>query len=567
MSTGLAIGIDLGTTNSAISIWRNGKVEMIPNALGKFLTPSVVSIDEHDVVLVGEAAKSRLVTRPKETAAIFKRFMGSDKSYRLSGKYYSPSELSALVLGALKQDAEAYLGESISDVVISVPAYFNDQQRKHVRHAAELAALNAVRLINEPTAACLAYSVMGQGGEVPDALNIDDGKFLVFDLGGGTFDITVVEFFDSFIEVHASTGNNQLGGEDFTQDLVDEVLQQLDLDRAAVDLETLSKIIHQCEQAKCRSSQPMQIELGTPFNTTISLMKSDLQSIWQSSLEKLSAPLKQALRDANLSPDDVDNLIFVGGATKLPEVQQIAARLLGRFGSSHLDPDLVVCMGAAIQAGCRLRDMDLKEIILTDVCPYSLGISAIRNDQSGVFCAIIERNTVVPTSRVERFFSVYDNQKKIDVSIYQGERLWAKDNVFIDKLEVDIPASPAGREAVDVRFSYDINGLLDVDVTVVSTGQQIQKIIDQTPTGLSEEEKQQSLLRLSGLKEHPRDSLPNITLLEKLHSAYEQSLKDTREYIGELIFHFTEVLDSQDENNIRKVRDKVEKALHDTLKF
>ncbi|MBF9003596.1 MULTISPECIES: Hsp70 family protein [Vibrio] len=548
----LAIGIDLGTTNSAIAIWRNGVAELIPNALGEYLTPSVVSIDEEGHVLVGEAARARLVTKPTETVAAFKRFMGSEKQFKLGAQSYTPTELSALVLKSLKADAEAHLGTEIQDVVISVPAYFSDQQRKQVYQAALLADLNAVRLINEPTAACLAYSLKQE----------QERRFLVFDLGGGTFDVTVVEYQDSFVEVRSSTGDNRLGGEDFTEALVNYVVNELGLKLETIDINHLAKLVSICERGKKQSGETMVLELPDPFNQTLELNGKQLEQVWHDVLTRLALPLKRALNDAKMTPAEIDELIFVGGATRLRQVQQLANRLLGRFGSHQLDPDLVVAMGAATQAACRLRDEAVEELILTDVCPFSLGIIVNSGEQSGVFSPIIERNTVIPTSRVERYYTSYDDQDKVNVGIYQGERYWARENIYVDNLEIDVPEGPRGQEAIDVRFSYDINGLLEIDVTVVSTQKTSQKVIDRSPIGMTPEQQTQSRERLEKLKVHPRDQLPNITLAEKLNRLYEELLGDGRETVGEMIAYFTKALDSQDDKVIRDARKEIEAHLN-----
>ncbi|MDO6705605.1 Hsp70 family protein [Photobacterium sp. 1_MG-2023] len=547
----LAIGIDLGTTNSAIAVWRDGQAELIPNALGHFLTPSVVSIDEQGQVLVGEAAQSRLLTRPQETAAAFKRFLGTEKTYLLGQTRYTPAELCALILQSLKADAEAHLGEAILEVVISVPAYFSDQQRKQVHQAAELAGLIAVRLINEPTAACLAYSLH----------ETHERRFLVFDLGGGTFDVTVVEHQDGFVDVHASAGDNQLGGEDFTRQLAAYVIDQLKTRESDLSLSDRAKIFSACEAAKKNQQPEMTIVLPEPFNTQFTLTPIQLEDIWKSTLLKLSQPLRRALSDARISTDQIDELIFVGGATRLRQVQQLATRLIGRFGQSKLDPDQVVAMGAATQAACRLRDQAVQEIVLTDVSPFSLGIAANRNGQVDVFSPIIERNTVIPTSRVERFNTAYDQQDKVRIAVYQGERFWARENIFITEFEIEVPPNRAGEEAIDVRFSYDINGLLEVDVTILSTNAKVQQVIDRTPVGLSEADKRASQERLAQLKTHPRDQLPNIALTEKLNRLYEEKLGYEREMVEHLILQFTQALDSQNQQIILDAKKEVEVQL------
>jgi molecular chaperone HscC len=546
-----AIGIDLGTTNSAIAVWREGQAQLIPNAHGEDLTPSIVSIGEDNTLLVGQAAATRLLTDPANTASHFKRFLGSERRYRLGKEQYTPTELCALVLGSLKSDAEAWLGHPVREVVISVPAYFGDQQRKQVRLAAELAGLDAVRLINEPTAAAMAYSLHEQHSR----------RFLVFDLGGGTFDVTVVEYQDGIMEVRASAGDNRLGGEDFTQDLVDAVLGRLNTDRGELTLSQLGQVYLSCERAKRhRSGSGLDVELGAEWNRKFSFSESELTETWRDTLTRLRKPLSQALSDARLRPDEVDELIFVGGASRQSEVQQMAVRLLGRFGRHELDPDRVVAMGAAIQAACRLRDSAVEELIMTDVCPFTLGIAVSQGDQHGIFSPILERNTVVPASRVERYRSGHEQQSAVCISIYQGERFWVRDNLHVDDLEIPLPTGK-GIQEVDVRFSYDINGMLEVDVTLVSSGEQFQKVIDRSPAGVTEEGKYESRERLARLKQHPRDALPNLTLSERLQQLYEESIGDERRQIEQWLLQFERVLAGQDPQQIRLFREEMNALL------
>ncbi|MFM4732050.1 Hsp70 family protein [Aeromonas salmonicida] len=536
-----AIGIDLGTTNSAIAVWQDGKAHLIPNAHGQDLTPSIVCIGDDNTLLVGQAAATRLLTDPSNTASHFKRFLGSERRYRLGNEQYTPTELCALVLGSLKADAEVWLGHEVYEVVISVPAYFGDQQRKQVRLAADLAGLDAVRLINEPTAAAMAYSLHEQHSR----------RFLVFDLGGGTFDVTVVEYQDGIMEVRASAGDNRLGGEDFTQDLVDAVLDQLGIDRSDMPLSQLGQVYLASERAKRhRSGSCLEVELGGEWNRTLRFSEIELSGIWRETLNRLRKPLSQALSDARLHPEEVDELIFVGGASRQSEVQQTAVRLLGRFGRHDLDPDRVVAIGAAIQAACRLRDSAVEELIMTDVCPFTLGIEVSQGDQHGIFSPILERNTVVPASRVERYRSGHEQQKAVSISIYQGECFWVRDNLHVDNLEIPLPTGK-GIQEVDVRFSYDINGMLEVDVTLVSTGELFQKVIDRSPAGVTEERKRESRERLARLKHHPRDALPNLTLSERLEQLYEESTGNERRQIEQWLLQFERVLAGQDPQLIR----------------
>ncbi|WP_447891529.1 Hsp70 family protein [Pseudomonas atacamensis] len=547
------LGIDLGTTNSLIAVWREGRAELIRNALGDVLTPSVVSLDEDDTILVGKAARARLTTHPERTAAAFKRFMGSDRQIQLGSRQFSPEELSALVLGSLKQDAEAFLGQAVTEAVISVPAYFSDEQRKRTLFAAELAGLSVTRLINEPTAAAMAYGLHEQKFE----------RTLIFDLGGGTFDVTVLEYALPLIEVHASTGDNFLGGEDFTAALLQACLKHWQLTPSTIDAQAMASLGDALEQLKCKLGEGAQHLSWRHAEQTFEweLDEAAAVKIWEPLLARLRAPIEQALRDARLKPRDLDSLVLVGGATRMPAVQQMVATLFGRLPYRHLDPDTIVALGAATQAACKARDGAVEELILTDVCPYTLGISTNRGEGvSGAFSPIIERNTVIPTSRVQRYSTTFAQQTEIRIAVYQGERPWVRDNIFIDSF--DIQFTPREQlQSLNVRFSYDINGLLEVDVTLLETGERYGHSIDRSPTGLDEQARRASHARLATLKVHPRDALPNRTLLARLERAWMQTLGDERARIAEWMDTFNTVLAGQQASEIASHRSALNDAL------
>ncbi|VVO79944.1 molecular chaperone HscC [Pseudomonas fluorescens] len=547
------LGIDLGTTNSLIAVWREGRAELIPNALGDVLTPSVVSLDEDDTILVGKAARARLTTHPELTAAAFKRFMGSDRQIQLGSRQFSPEELSALVLGSLKQDAEAFLGQAVTEAVISVPAYFSDEQRKRTLFAAELAGLSVTRLINEPTAAAMAYGLHEQKFE----------RTLIFDLGGGTFDVTVLEYALPLIEVHASTGDNFLGGEDFTAALLQACLKHWQLTPSTIDAQAMASLGDALEQLKCKLGEGAQQLSWRYAEQTFEweLDEAAAVKIWEPLLARLRAPIEQALRDARLKPRDLDSLVLVGGATRMPAVQQMVATLFGRLPYRHLDPDTIVALGAATQAACKARDGAVEELILTDVCPYTLGISTNRGEGvSGAFSPIIERNTVIPTSRVQRYSTTFAQQTEIRIAVYQGERPWVRDNIFIDSFDIQFTPSEQ-LQSLDVRFSYDINGLLEVDVTLLETGERYGHSIDRSPTGLDEQARRDSHARLATLKVHPRDALPNRTLLARLERAWMQTLGDERARIAEWMDTFNTVLAGQQASEIASHRSALNEAL------
>ncbi len=555
----IPVGIDLGTTNSLIAVWQDGKAHLIPNSLGQVLTPSAVSVDEDESLLVGAAAAARRVSHPERTAVAFKRFMGADHRFDLAdGHSYTPTELSSFVLSSLKQDAESYLGQEIKDVVISVPAYFNDEQRKHTAFAAELAGLNAVRLINEPTAAAMAYGLH----EDADRLS------LVFDLGGGTFDVTLLEYIGPVIEVRSSTGDNFLGGEDFTGAIVDACLEDWGLVRDSIDSPSLAVLVAKAEQMKCLSTHQRDQLVWSWNGKTWQWPAADgVTKVWKPLLDRLRQPLERALRDSKIDPRSLDSIVMVGGGTRLWETQQLVSQLFGKMPLRSLDPDTVVALGAAAQAACRLRDDAVQEIIMTDVCPYTLGI-AISTDVNGervdgLMSPIIERNTTIPASREQIYSTSRDGQEAVSVVIFQGERPRVNDNVFIGDITVPVPPAPAGREGIAVRFSYNIDGLLEVDVTVLSTGEKTERLIDRSPNGLTEEEKRASQERLSRVKIHPRDEMPNRTLRARLESAYSQALGQEREQIMGWLNEFEVALSRQDPSEIARLRETLDNAIRE----
>ncbi|EGI6064214.1 molecular chaperone HscC [Salmonella enterica subsp. enterica serovar Alachua] len=539
----LAIGIDLGTTNSLIAVWQDGAAQLIPNKFGEYLTPSIISMDENKQILVGKPAAARKTSHPDKTAALFKRAMGSHTLWHLGEESFNAPELSSLVLRSLKEDAEDYLQQPIKDVVISVPAYFSDEQRKHTRLAAELAGLNAVRLINEPTAAAMAYGLHTQ----------QNSRSLVFDLGGGTFDVTVLEYATPIIEVRASAGDNYLGGEDFTHLLLDEVLKRWNLDKSALTDSDLAALYACVEAAKCASGSPLRMSWLYQERALESTFYDDeLEALWLPLLNRLRTPIEQALRDSRLKPEQIDSLVLVGGASQMPLVQRIAVRLFGKLPYQSYDPSTIVALGAATQAACRLRHEDVEEVILTDICPYSLGVEVNRQGVPGIFSPIIERNTTVPVSKVETYSTMHPEQDSICVRVYQGESHKVKNNILIDSF--DVMLKPNGHiQAIDIRFSYDINGLLEVDV-LLEDGKSESRIISHNATSLTTQQIDASRERLQALKIYPRDMLINRTFKAQLEEQWSRALGDEREMLGEIITDFDAALLSNDMQRVDDVR-------------
>jgi molecular chaperone HscC len=550
----MIIGIDLGTTNSACAVWADGKATLIPNKLGHVLTPSAVSVDK-DAVHIGLAARERQSTHARDTATTFKRYMGTQRQTRLAGKDYLPEELSALVLRSLKEDAEIYLGQPVTEAVITVPAYFNNKQRKATRRAGELAGLKVDRLINEPTAAALAYGIHHLEAE---------SRFLVFDLGGGTFDVSVLDIFEGVIEVRASTGDNRLGGEDFNEILIAMACEKFGpkLAAAARQDETLyQKLREQAEQARRALTTAREAKLRLAWRDELYEMAVDVEAFEARStglMTRLKDPVLRSLRDSNIHPESLSEIILIGGATRMPIIRKAVARMFGRFPNATVNPDEAVALGAAIQAGLKARDAALKEVVVTDVCPFSLGIAHSRHlpngqYEPGVFAPIIERNTAIPVSRVESFATMRSNQPIVEIDIYQGEARNVADNVKIADLKIRMPKGPAGLR-LDCRFSYDINGLLEVDVHVPASGESWQLVITDDDQEDDEEAIADRRRILAKLKVHPRDTEANRAELARAERCWEGQLGSAREMIDSWITQFRAALETQDPRTVERAR-------------
>lgn len=556
------VGIDLGTTNSLVACFKDNVPVVIKNVYGETLTPSIVSVDENGEVFVGKIAKERQITHPESTASLFKRHMGTKKEYKLGDKKFLPEELSSLIIRNLKADAEEFLGEEVTEAVISVPAYFNDTQRKATKRAGELAGLKVERIISEPTAAAIAYGLHEKNANT---------KFLVFDLGGGTFDISVLELYKNIMEVRAVAGDNYLGGEDFTKVLMEIFARRNDLDLNDLDSKTYNLLRKQAEVSKRNFSKEKIAELSIKIDDkeikeTIS--SSEFEKDCELLLAKLRKPIERALSDAAIKLKEIDTIVLVGGGTKLPLIRSFVGKLFGRLPATNINPDEVVAMGAAVQAAMKKRDKAIKEIVLTDVCPYTLGTNtSIQKPggyyESGHFFPIIERNTVIPVSRVERLYTVKDNQKKISVEILQGESRLAKENILLGEITVSVPPSRGGEQAIDVRYTYDINGILEVEVTVVSTGVKKTMVIEKNPGHMSKEEVQERLEELKEIKIHPREKEENKHLIARGERLYEESIGLARTYIAQGISDFEDALDKQDEREISRAYEELKKLLNE----
>ena len=518
------------------------------------MTPSAVSMSDKGELLVGLAARERQPTHPQVTATAFKRYMGTARKVSLGKRSFSPEELSALVLSSLKADAEAFLGEAVTGAVITVPAYFNDKQRRATRRAGELAGLQVERLINEPTAAALAFGIHERDQEEP---------FLIFDLGGGTFDVSLVEMFDGIIEVRASAGDNQLGGEDFNRVLAEHARETLgDLPKANDD-RALDEILRDAaERARRALSEADSVQLRFVWRErefTLPIEATTFAELAEPLVARLREPVLRSLRDGSTKVDELAEIVLVGGSTRMPLVRKAVARMFGRFPNAMVHPDHAVALGAAVQAGLRQRDEDLKEVRLTDVCPFTLGVGIGERDaqgrvREGIFSPIIERNTVIPASRVERYFTMEDYQEKIVLKVYQGEARDVEANVYLGEVEISVPRGKAHAAPVDCRFTYDTSGLLEVDVSVPGTAiAEALLIYDREDDGLSRnlDARRDALAKL---KVHPRDHAANAAALARANRCYEGYLGEMRQFIGSLIAQFENALATQDERKIDPAR-------------
>ncbi len=546
------IGIDLGTTNSLVSVWKDGKSTLIPNAFGEYLTPSIVSFGDDGTVYVGKTAKERLITHPDTTYECFKRGMGKKTMYG----NYSPVELSSLVLRSLKEDAESFLGEPIDEAVISVPAYFDDKARKATKNAGQLAGLKVNRILNEPSAAALGYL---RGVKECSEDEFEEKIILVFDFGGGTLDISLLETFSNVIEIISVSGNNMLGGLDFDKAIASYFMLKHNIRQDKISQSEYNSILKAAENLKkdLTLNSKAKMMVRTPnINKDLEITSSELIKISTNVLKKISAPIQEVLRQSEMSIDDITDVVLVGGTSRMPVVQHCISRILERDDIEVVSPDLLVGIGMGVYAGIKERNEKIRDLILTDVCPYSLGTSVYNHyGKRALSSFIIPRNTALPVSSTHIYTTVNDDQKAVVVDVFQGEEMYADQNIKMGEIKVDFPSPAPKNTPVFISFTYDLNGILVVDIEVPYFGIEKNEVLIDNEVNQTNEEIKERLEILNSLRLSSRKSAEDSQILEWAERIFPLcNNRDRNELSRRLAFYQRDLQDESDPYKKKKIR-------------
>lgn len=550
------IGIDLGTTNSLACVFTEDGGRLIPNSLGNLLTPSAVSLDQDGNICVGEVAKERLITYPEGSAASFKRYMGTDRTFTLGEREFTPQELSSFVLRQLKEDAERYLGQKVTEAVVSVPAYFNDNQRYATKEAGKLAGIKVERLVNEPSAAALAASRLS---------GKEEQSYLIFDFGGGTLDVSVVDYYDNIIEIIAVSGDNKLGGDDFDEAIARRFCRQNVIDYEGLSRRQRAMLLRQAENCKRELTSNKEAVLRFKARDEEQELRLDhigLAELCSGIFDRILQAVDRALKDSERSIEDLDQVVLVGGSSKMPVISFFLETYYGKKPCTIGSPDAVVAFGAGIYGGIKERRQEIKDLVLTDICPFTLGVDVVNyeNRSNPIMSPVIERNSILPTSKTSYYTNAFDLQPEIEIGIYQGEAYYCEDNIKLGAIDMELRPVKKGHAQIEVCFTYDINGILEVEVINHQTGERKNAVLTDSKCRLTDDELEAHLKELMAYKIAPPGSARTRLALARGERLFAELLGERRRLAAETLEQLQKTVYAQNDQQIANAVKEAEKA-------